>query len=233
MKYLPLIFLIPNMVYAQWDFGQIEILTDEANELIREDRYIEAFDLYRQIDYLIRINEGLYSIKRLPYLLDLMEWNKQLRDWEEVSDKGGLIRWLLGRNEPNVENFRKLLVKLIDMPVDRDCMEKEGWIYNNNTLECVELRLFLADSYISAVEVQQSIVGMSETSEEWLLLSQIAEATAEIVYGVDGPPIIYVETFEGLESRPNPEISPKYMPDRYLSIANDAKLESTVCCDSI
>ena len=219
--------------FAQYEFMEIEELKTKAQNLISDERHEEGYELYRQIDYRISIHHGLYSLERLPYLLDIMEWNKQLRSWEEASDKRSLIKWLLGKNEPNVENSNKLLYRLLDMPIDPECLMKEDWLYTNGRIECVEMRHFLADSYISAVEVQQEIVEIEENVENWLLLSKIAHKTAEIVYGVDGPPIIYIDSIEGIRPINNPDIHPKYTPYRYLSIARDAMLESTVCCDSI
>jgi hypothetical protein len=48
--------------------------------------------------HIVRVNDGLYSIKQLPLLDLLIESNSALQKWKEVADSYDMMHWLYRRN---------------------------------------------------------------------------------------------------------------------------------------
>ncbi len=76
-----------------WSQEQTEILIElaRAKQLIGDTS--QARDLYEQALYNIRINDGVYSIRQLPILLDLMTWYMAADDEfiDQLGDRAAFI----------------------------------------------------------------------------------------------------------------------------------------------
>ena len=203
---LLLVFMSP-LTYAQWEY-----------ELIEETCKLDSTD-YSECLHLIRINEGLYSLRQLPYLLNWLEAEIVLKEWEEAQNIATRSSWILGRNDPNIGLWRELQEHLIFYPVT-DCFEREGEHYNKQNPRCIELRYYIADSFIMALDIQQRIYRLTGSDEDRKGVAALSGAIASIVYGIDGPETIVTREFS---TERNMTIQTKYQYRRYLSIQADAE----------
>jgi hypothetical protein len=217
-------FSIPK-VYAQdpYDFSEVNILQTEAQRLIENQQPTAGYALFEQILFLIRVEKGLYSVEQVPYLLEYMAWNKEIGAWEKTLSIGERTSWLLGRNEHQIDNYRRLLLEHIYVPEDDSCLRKDRYgLWIRGARLCNDLRFFMADTYIAATELQQIVVQITNNEMDWESLKYLALATAQMVFGVDGSPIM-IEIRDGtLERIDNTVIRERYRPDTWLRIAKDA-----------
>ena len=213
-------------VYAQdpYDYSEVNILQTEAQRLIENQQTTEGYALFEQILFLIRVEKGLYSIDQVPYLLEYMRWNKIIGDWEETLNLGQRTSWLLNRNENQIDNYRRLLLEHLHVPEDNSCLDRDedtgNFIRGANL--CSELRFFMADTYIAATIIQQKVVTLTNTKLDWESLRNLALATAQMVFGVDGDPVVIEITGGQYIQTENMGIRQRYKPDTWLRVARNA-----------
>jgi hypothetical protein len=152
-----------------------------------------------------------------------MRWNKIIGDWEETLNLGQRTSWLLNRNDNQLDNYRRLLLEHIYVPEDASCLRKDsrGLFFRSASI-CTELRFFMADTYIAATIIQQKVVTLTNNVLDWNSLRNLALATAQMVFGVDGIPIlIEIRDNQYIQSE-NMGIRQRYRPDTWLRIARNA-----------
>ena len=206
-----------------YDYSAVNILQTEAQRLIENQQTTEGYALFEQILFLIRVEKGLYSIEQVPYLLEYMRWNKIIGEWEETLDIGQRTSWILNRNENQLDNYRRLLLAHIYVPEDASCLRKDsrGLFFRSSHI-CTELRFFMADTYIAATIIQQKVVKITNNELDWNSLRNLALATAQMVFGVDGTPVlIEISGGQYIQSE-NLSIRQRYKPDTWLKIARNA-----------
>lgn len=76
------LLLVSNLANAQWELNKIEILTDEANRLKAQGRFESAYDLYSEIMFQIRIQEGLFSARQISMLMKMSAWHVRRGDFD-------------------------------------------------------------------------------------------------------------------------------------------------------
>lgn len=209
----------------QWDYSRVDRLSLEAQVLIEREQPTAGYALYEEILYLIRIEKGLYSTDQVPYLLEHMEWSKRIGDWDKVIDTGNRIRWILERNENQLNNYRRLMLSHIHTPEDAICMERhDNGRFVKSEGRCEAFRYFVADTFIAATEIQQKVANQTIHEQDWAALGNLAQITAQMVHCVDGPPILLVEVRDNEFYRTeNPEIRQRYRPATWLRIAKTAE----------
>jgi len=195
--------------------------------LIERQQPTAGYALYEEILYLIRIEKGLYSTDQIPYLLEYMEWCKIIGDWDKAIDTGNRIRWLLGRNENQLDNYRRLMLLHIHIPEDITCMERHSDTgrFIKSAGRCGAFRYFMADTFISATEIQQKVLSRTGHPEDREALKNLAQITAQMVHWVDGPPILLEIRGDEFYRIDNPEIRQRYRPETWLKIAEEAKID--------
>jgi len=204
-----------------WDYSQLDRLSVQAQALIEREQPSAGYALYEEILFLIRVEKGLYSTDQVPYLLEHMQWSKRIGDWDQAMDTGNRLRWLLGRNENQIDNYRRLLLVHIHIPEDMTCIERhsDSGRFIKSASRCEAFRYFMADTYISATEIQQKVATQSNNTEDWEALENLAGLTAEMVFWVDGPPVILEIRGNEFYRTANPEIRQRYQPATWLRLA--------------
>jgi hypothetical protein len=229
MKTVTLFVLIISSICVsaaspQWDYSHVDRLSNQAWALIEGRQPTAGYALYEEILYLIRIEKGLYSTDQVPYLLEYMEWRRAVGDWGKVLDTGNRILWLLGRNENQLDNYRRLVMMHIHVPDDISCLERhtDTGSFIKSASRCEALRYFIADSFISATEIQQKVLLLTGLPADREALKTLAQTTAKLVYWVDGPPILLEIRGNEFSRTDNPEIRRRYRPETWSRVANEA-----------
>jgi len=206
-KLLLLLAFMPIAVEAQWEYELIEEACKPSTD-------------YTECIYLIKINEGLYSLRQFKYLLAMHELEMAQRAWEEAQNLAIRSSWLLSKNEAGISLWRELQEHLIFYP-DTDCFERgEGGDYIKQQPQCIELRYFIADSSIEALAIAERIYALTGSEADRLSVVELAGACAALVYGVDGPEFIVTREYT---MEPNRSIRAKYRYKRYLAIQDEAE----------
>ncbi len=209
MKYL-LLLLIPNIVY-----GQFEILEDDVSI---EDMTPESVDerTHRQ-----RINYGLNTLLQLPYLLELIESQREIGEYDESAKRSDQARWLLSKNEFNADLYRMLILKQIWMP--EYCVKREHGEYTEKSLFCEDLRYYVADRFIMATELQEIVAERTGARTDWEAVIKLAEITENFVVGVDGPDILLQIRDGEFYQEENPDILQRYRHQTWRNVQRRAE----------
>ena len=218
---LLLLLSIPSVTRAQYTETDILEMDLQARQLIEQGQYQKGYDLYPDITHAIRIQEGLYSLRQLDYLLELMDFQFSNGEWEGLENVGNQARWLLTKS-PDLEGLQKLVIRLVITPDSPGCFEKSGNVYTNWTISCASLRICIANRHISALELSQRVYALTKDRNHRNLVGLIAGKTAWIVRGLE-PEYIIELTESGFEQRENFNIKPKYRYQSYLEIQREAE----------
>jgi len=213
---------------SQWNYSQVEDLRVEAVNLIENGQPLKGYSLFEEIIFLIRVERGLYSIDQVPYLLEYMRWNKIIEEWQEVLDIGQRITWLLGRNENQVENYRRLLIEYLYYPKDSECLARTTTTgkFLKNRGGCAEFRYFVADMFIGGTRLLYKIAQESQQPMDWGSLKTLAEITSRLVYEVDGEAMILSINRDELSQIKNPNIRERYRPETWIRMADEAEINA-------
>lgn len=104
-----------------------ELLAGLAASYEQIGQYAEALNRYRRAWFILRINEGLYSLRQVGLLNAIIENAAQLGDWEAVADSYDYLLWLYRRNYssddprwlPVVERLRRWHLAAYYLPTGR------------------------------------------------------------------------------------------------------------------
>jgi hypothetical protein len=198
MRFWGLIMLAPVLMFAQ------EL---SVNDITHQQR----------IDY------GLYTVLQIPHLLTLHQRLRGVERFDDSLDRANQVRWILSKNDFNPDAYRVLILNMVYMP--EECMNREGNRYTQQSLRCVELRYYVADSFIMATQLQQMVAEYTGQEDDWRSLEKLAEVTASIVIGVDGPPIILKIEGDAIIQVENDEIQIKYRHRTWWSVVDRAREE--------
>jgi len=232
MIYIFIIFICLYMpkVYtqSQWNYSQVEDLKVEAVNLIENGQPQKGYSLFEEILFLIRVERGLYSTDQVPYLLEYMRWNKIVEEWQEVLDIGQRINWVLGRNENQIENYRRLLIEYLYYPKDSECLARSATTgkFLKKRRGCSEFRYFIADMFIGGTRLLNKIAQETQQPMDWESLKNLAIITSQLVYEVDGEAMIIETRREEISQTKNPTIRERYRPDTWIRIADEAEINA-------
>lgn len=56
--------------------------------------YSEAVDIFSRAMHVVRINEGLYNVKQIPILENIIECNTALGNWDDIDDEYHYLLWV-------------------------------------------------------------------------------------------------------------------------------------------
>ena len=181
------LLLASNLVYAQWDYSRIEVLTDEANSLKEQGFFANAYQLYPTIMHQMRIHNGLYSEDQLPLLMEMATWHARKSEHEEAKNLLDRTEFYMGRNPNPLDNYRILIVQRLYLPDEQRCHERGKNGFLNPSNYCDKQRYYRADSFIAATQLMVKIVAISDNRKSDLIaLAGLAQITAYCVYDVYG-----------------------------------------------
>lgn len=192
VHYIALFIIIEHsqLVYGQYDFAEIERLEGVYLNFLEQGAFSEASEVAERLTHAIRIHEGLYSPRQLPYLLQEQENKRLLGDLEDALDKAMQVFWLVSRSE-NIDDRRRAILANINSYEENECTERhEGGRPKKDSLDCQEERKHLAELFILATKLQEGIARELDSEDEWETLNKMAIATSNVVLWVDGPPTI-------------------------------------------
>jgi tetratricopeptide (TPR) repeat protein len=113
------------------DPGVGELSASLAASYEQNGQHAEALEHYRRALYILRINEGLYTLRQVRLVNAIIDNAAQIADWETVADNYDYLLWVYRRNYssddprwlPVVERLRRWHLAAYYLPTGRSLEE--------------------------------------------------------------------------------------------------------------
>lgn len=220
------LFLFSTVVTAQWSEEELVDLVSKTERYFENGNDQAAYDNYEPVLHLLRINFGLYTNKQMPWLIELIGWNKAQYNFDQANDLARRTNWLIQRTSGNkLQFYRHLLYSQVTLIGEEKCFKRDEYLYISSSTQCNDQRMYRADSMTLAVKIQQHIIELATIDQkmELEILVKLAYYTADLVFALEGAQqIVTINDRVYINQNSMPQ---QYYFKTYQKIAREAEQE--------
>ncbi len=208
------------LLAQSWTMQELQEMEENMEHVCQNSAPV---DCIKELTFLQRVHYGPYTLRQMPWVLDMHEMYERAQVWDEALDQMHMARWLLIRNEFSLQHYRDVIKALATIPELGECGERtdDGLLYRNQTDRCTARRLYFADTLVNTLELQMKIAEQTGDRAEWQGVYILAKNAEAVTLGIRGPDFIIDD--RTLSMVPNHSIEPRYRWRRYTDIAREAQ----------